>query len=58
MTKINFGCTLSGYFSKGGDFMLKKGDKILVFSIRTSVEEQIFVTGKFGLKLLININPE
>lgn len=57
MTKINFGCTLSGYFSKGGDFMLKKGDKILVFSIRTSVEEQIFVTGEVRAEASYQYKP-
>ena len=32
--------------SKGGDFALKKGDKVVVFSIKTEVEDQIFVKGE------------
>ncbi|MFZ1254725.1 MAG: SLBB domain-containing protein [Saprospiraceae bacterium] len=44
-------------FSKGGDFMLKKGDKILVFSIRTSVEEQIFVTGEVRAEASYQYKP-
>lgn len=52
--------------SKGGDFILKKGDLITVFSIRTEVEEYVFVKGavrteasyqyKPGLKLSELVN--
>jgi protein involved in polysaccharide export with SLBB domain len=44
--------------SKGGDFALKKGDKVVVFSIKTEVEDQIFVKGEVAHHRLINILKE
>lgn len=32
--------------SKGGDFILKRGDKIKVFSIHTEIEEYVYVKGE------------
>ncbi len=47
----------SDIVSKGGDFVLKRGDKIKVFSIHTEVEELVFVKGEVRTEASYQYKP-
>jgi len=43
--------------AKGGDFILKKGDRLTVFSIKTQVEDVVFVSGEVRAEASYQFKP-